>query len=153
MTRTKKILMIIGASLLTLLVISNTFFIYLLVTTYRNDKNATDPFYEWNEKRQILLRYNPDSLVDSEQQSMLVLEALKDDPSILCDEPIIFIANPDLKPLVAKILEEEPSILENNPLTLYKYPELIELNPKLKPILDDILERTDNPYITSLFTQ
>lgn len=152
MTRSKKVLLIIGSSLLALLVISNSFFIYLLVTTYRNDQTATDPFYEWNEKRQLLLRYNPDSPADPKQQSILVLNTLKDYPSILRDEPIIFIANPDLKPLVAKILEDEPSILENDPLTLYKYPELIELNPNLEPILDSILERTDNPYITSPFS-
>ena len=61
-------------------------------------------------------------------------------------------ANPDLKPLVAEILEEEPSILDEDPLILYKYPELIDINPDLKPMLEDILENTDDPYVKSVFS-
>lgn len=152
MTKARKVILLIGASILALLVISNSFFIYLLVTTYQAESSATDPFYEWNHKKQLLLRYTPDSAADPEQSKILVSATLEDSPSILRDEPIIFIANPDLKPLVAEILEEKPSILETDPLILYKYPELMEMNPNLEPILDGILERTDNPYITSLFS-
>lgn len=152
MSKTKKTLLIIGASLLVLLVLSNSFLIFLLVKTYQSESSAPDPFYEWNERKQLLLRYNPDSPIDPEQNKYLVAQTLKDTPYILRDEPIILIANPDLKPLVAEILEEEPSILENDPLILYNYPELMEMNPNLKPILENILESTDNPYVTSLFS-
>lgn len=152
MSKIKKALLIIGASLLTLLVLSNSFFIYILVITYQNDSSASDPFIEWSMRKQILLRYNPESLIDPEESKSLVVNTLKDYPNILRDEPIIFIANPDLKPLVAEILEEEPSILESAPLILYDYPELMELNPNLEPILEDILENNDNIYVTSLFS-
>lgn len=156
MSKSKKIFLIIIASLVTLLVLSNSFFIYLLANAYQADKqaemSALDPFSEWNAKKQLLLRYTPNSTVDPDRSKYLVTQTIKDNPSILRDEPIILIANPALKPLVAEILEEEPSILEEDPLTLYKYPELMELNPNLKPILNSILERTENPNITSLFS-
>lgn len=151
MSKLKKTLLIIGASLLTLLVLSNSFFIYLLFTLDKND-GYEQAFYAWEMRRRALLRYTPDSHVDPEHTKELVTLILKDSSSILRDEPIIFISNPDLKPLVAEILEEEPSILEDDPLTLYKYPELMEINPKLKPILEGILERTDDPYLSQYFT-
>ncbi len=83
---------------------------------------------------------------------MLVTLALKDYPCILRDKPIVFIAYPDLKPLVAEILEEDSSILGSDLLTLYKYPELMEVNPDLKPILEDIFEKTDDSYAKAVFS-
>lgn len=151
MTQAKKILLIVGTSLLVLLTLSNSFLIYLLITTYQTDSSSPNPFYEWNERKQLLLRYDSKSPIDPAQSKRLISQTLKDHPSILCDEPVILIANPDLKPLVAEILEEDTTILESYPITLHKYPELMEMNPNLEPILDGILERTDNPYITSLF--
>ncbi len=151
MSKTKKILTIIGVSLLTLLVLSNSFCIYLLITSDR-DGSSEQAFIDWDTRRRALLRYTPNSGVDPEHTKELVTMILKDTPEILRDEPIILIANPDLKPLVAEILEEEPSILDEDPLILYKYPELIDINPDLKPMLEDILENTDDPYVKSVFS-
>ena len=152
MKRLKRSGRIIGTVLLTLLVLANSFFIYLLVDLYQFESQKPDPFYEWHQRRQVLLRYSPDSHADHEQLKLLVTLTLKDYPNILRDEPIILIANPDLKPLVAEILEEEPSILEEDPLILYRYPELMEMNPALKPILEDILEKPNNSYAKVWFS-
>lgn len=150
MSKLQKILFVVGASLLTLLVLSNSFCIYQLI---KSDNNASEQaFYNWEMRRRALLRYTPDSGVDPEHTKELVTLILKDEPTILRDEPIILISNPDLKLLVAEILEEEPSILEEDPLILYKYPEFMDINPELKPILEDILENTDDPYVKTVFS-
>lgn len=152
MKRLKLVSRIAGVSLLILVVLANSFFIYLLVDMYQFESSKPNPFYEWHQRRQVLLRYSPDSHVDPEQLELLVRLTLKDHPNILRDEPIILIANPDLKPLVAEILEEEPSILEEDPLILYSYPELMELNPNLKPILDNALENPKNSRLKEWFS-
>lgn len=151
MSKTKKTFVIIGAVLLTLLVLSNSFCIYLLISSNRNN-SSEQMFIDWDTRRRALLRYTPNSRVDPEHTKELVTMILKDTPTILRDEPIILISNPELKTLVAEILEEEPSILEEDPLTLYKYPELMDINPDLKPMLEDILANTDDPYVESVFS-
>lgn len=151
MSKAKKVLLIIGASLLTLLVISNSFFIYLLVSEKQADNSEPDYCFEMYTKRRNLLRYNKDAPADPVERKRLVEVTLKDVPNILYDEPIIFIANPDLKPLVAEILEEDPSILEKDPLILYYYPDLMEINPALEPMLEIILENTNDNYVKTLF--
>ncbi len=152
MSKTKKVLLIIGASLLVLLVLSNSFFIYLLATSYQADNMTPDPYQQMSLKKQVLLSYDPDSSVDPEAHKELIAQTLKDSPGILRTEPIILIANPDLKPLIAEILEEDPSILEDDPFTLYDYPELMEINPDLKPILIDVLEKSGDPDAIERFS-
>lgn len=152
MSKTKKVLLIVGASLLVLLVISNSFFIYLLSTSLQADKTAPDPYEQMSLKKHVFLSYDPNPSADPEAQKELIAQTLKDSPSILRNEPIIFIANPDLKPVIAEILEKDPSILEDDPYTLYYYPELMEINPNLETILNGVLEkRSDGSYIKELF--
>ncbi len=74
---------------------------------------------------------NDEETLASDSYKSLVADILKDDPGIIAREPVIFLANPGLKPVVAEILAEDSSIRENCLLTIKRNPDLIELEPSL----------------------
>lgn len=144
-------LLIFGAIVLVLLVLSNSFFIYLLFENNKTDGMTPDPYEQMCLTRSVFLSYDQNPSANPDSHKKLIALKLKDYPSILRTEPIILIAKPELKPVIAEILEEDPSILKSDPFTLYDYPELVEINPNLKPILNDILENRGDSYEKELF--
>lgn len=90
------------------------------------------------------LLYNDEEKLATDDYKSYIADILKDDPGILRREPVIFLANPAIKPVVAEILAEEPTILASDPNIIAQYPDLLELNPELKDMVKEFLEEPGN---------
>ncbi|MCX4354968.1 MAG: hypothetical protein OSJ43_01950 [Oscillospiraceae bacterium] len=128
MSKTKKIILTVLAVLFGLLVLANTFMIWILAETIRAEHSVI------NQRPSLYMNTllnNDEETLASDSYKSLVADILKDDPGIIAREPVIFLANPGLKPVVAKILAEDSSIREHCLLTIKRNPDLIELEPSL----------------------
>ncbi len=137
MSKAKKIILTVVAVFFGLLVLANSFLLYILIETFKAEHTTIDLSPDIHMS--VLLN-NDEDLITTDFYKELVTGTLKDDPFILCKEPVIFIANPAIMPVVAEVLEEEPSILQSDPYIVAQYPELIEFNPNLKEIIEELLE-------------
>lgn len=137
MSKAKKIILTIIAVFFGLLVLANTFMLYILIEAYRAEHGTTDLTPKINMS--VLLN-NDEDTITTDFYKELVTDTLKNDPHILNNEPVIFLANPAIKPIVAEVLEEEPVILQSEPNIITYYPELIDLNPDLKDVVKELLQ-------------
>lgn len=137
MKKSKKIILTILAVIFGLLVLSNSFMIWILVETVRAEHSVIDlrPGIYMNA-----LLYNDEEKLATDDYKQYIADILKDDPGILRREPVIFLANPAIKPVVAEILAKEPTILASDPNIIAQYPDLLELNPDLKDMVKEFLE-------------
>ncbi len=140
MTKAKKIILTVVAVIFGLLVLSNTFMIWLLTETIREQHSVTDLSYSINMS--YLLINDKETLATDDYKST-VTGILKEDPGILTREPVIFLANPGIKPVVAEILAENSSLLEKELLTIKRNPDLLEIDPQLKAAVEELAEQ---PY-------
>lgn len=135
--KAKKIILTITAVFFGLLVLANSFMVYILINLYREEHAVTD--LTPGMHMSVLLN-NDEEAITTDFYKGLVADTLKSDPHILNKEPVIFLANPAIKPIVAEVLEEEPVILQSEPNIITYYPELIELNPDLKDVVKELLQ-------------
>ncbi|MCM1164581.1 MAG: hypothetical protein NC299_08090 [Lachnospiraceae bacterium] len=141
MTKAKKIILTVLAVIFGLLVLSNSFMIWLLVETARSEHGVTD--LRPSMYMSALLENNEEELA-TDDYKRFVADILKEDPYIITREPVIFLANPAIKPIVAEILADEPSILAENPKIISRNPELLELCPDLKDTVKEFLGQSEN---------
>ncbi|MBD5128995.1 MAG: hypothetical protein HDT43_03595 [Ruminococcaceae bacterium] len=141
MKKSKKIILTVLAVIFGLLVLSNSFMIYILVETVRAEHSVIDlrPSIYMNA-----LLTNDEETLATDNYKQYITDILMDDPSIITREPVIFLANPGIKPIIAEILVEEPSILVSNPKIVTRNPELLELNPELKNTVKEYIEQHKN---------
>ncbi|MDE7362311.1 MAG: hypothetical protein K2N38_10305 [Oscillospiraceae bacterium] len=138
MSKAKKIIFTVLAVVFGLLVLSNCFMIWQLGEVARTYHGVTD--LRPQIRMDILLNNDTNKLA-TEDYKLDVAAIMEEDPGIITREPIIFIANPGLKPIVAEILAEDPSILEDCLKIVTRNPDLLELNPELKETVKDYLEK------------
>lgn len=137
MSKTKKVILTIVAVIFGLLVLANSFFLYILIGAYKQEHTNID--MRDSTYMSVLLNNDKDMLAtDSFKQ--IVKDILADDPYILRNEPVIFLANPDLKPVVANVLADNPDILEKDIDVVAQYPELLEMDAGLENAVKSILE-------------
>lgn len=137
MTRGKKVILIIVASFFGLLVLANSFLLWILIDS--NQKQNENIDMRHSIYMDTLLINDKATLAKPEYKSR-VKEIMADMPTLLRSEPVIFLANPDIKPIVADILAENPDILQNDIELIARYPELFELNSNLKDVVKEIMQ-------------
>lgn len=113
-------------------------FIWLLVETVRAEHTTIDI------SESIYMSYlldNDEETLGADQYKSAVAAILEDDPGILTREPVIFLANPGIKPVIAEILAEDMSLLEKELLTIKRNPDLLEIDPQLKAAVEELAEQ------------
>lgn len=141
MYENQKIILTVLAVIFGLLVLSNSFMIWLLAEAIKAEHSVIDPRPSMYMNA---LLYNDEEKLATDDYKSYIADILKDDPGILRREPVIFLANPAIKPVVAEILAEEPTILASDPNIIAQYPDLLELNPELKDMVKEFLEEPGN---------
>lgn len=141
MSKGKKVVLIIVACFFGLLVLANSFCLWILIDAYK--KENTDIDMRSGTYMSFLLDCDKETLANSGVKDA-VKDILADEPYILINEPVILLANPDLKPAVADILADNPEILEKIPNIVARYPDLLEMNSKLETAVKQFLEKPEN---------